>query len=39
MYDQNRRPDYFEGWWRKVDWPGVSRSYDALLGNRPRRAE
>ncbi len=36
---QNRRPDYFEGWWRKVDWPGVSRSYDALLGNRPRRAE
>ena len=36
---QNRRPDYFEGWWRKVNWPAVSKAYDVLLENRPRRAE
>ena len=36
---QNRRGDYFESWWRKADWPGVSRVYGALLGNRPRRPE
>ena len=36
---QNRRGDYFESWWRKVDWPGVSRTYDALMANHPRRAE
>ena len=36
---QNRRGDYFESWWRKVDWPGLSKTYAALLENRPRRAE
>lgn len=28
---QNRRGDYFDSWWRLVDWPGVSRAYAALL--------
>lgn len=36
---QNRRGDYFESWWRKVDWPGVSRAYEELMENRPRRPE
>lgn len=36
---QNRRGDYFEGWWRKVDWPGISAAYDRVLENRPHRAE
>lgn len=36
---QNRRADYFESWWRKVNWPGLSKTFDALLENRPRRAE
>ena len=36
---QNRRPDYFEGWWRKVNWPEISKAYDALLENHIRRAE
>lgn len=36
---QNRRGDYFESWWRKADWPGISRTYDALMADRPRRAE
>ena len=22
---QNRRDEYFEAWWRLVDWPGVTR--------------
>lgn len=34
---QNRRGDYFEGWWRKVNWPEVSKAYAALLENRPRK--
>lgn len=32
---QNRRGDYFESWWRKVDWPGLSEKYQAWLENRP----
>ena len=27
------------GVWRKVDWRGLSKPFDALLENRPRRAE
>ena len=36
---QNRRGDYFDGWWRKIDWPGISKGYDDLMSTRPRRAE
>ena len=32
---QNRRGDYFDSWWRLVNWPGVSEAYAALLENRP----
>ena len=28
---QNRRADYFEAWWRLVDWPQVSRLYAGYL--------
>ena len=33
---QNRRGDYFDAWWRRVDWPGISDRYGRLLENRPR---
>ncbi len=33
---QNRRGDYFDAWWRRINWPEVSRQYEALLQNRPR---
>ena len=36
---QNRRADYFDNWWRKVDWPGISEGYARLRENRPRRPE
>lgn len=32
---QNRRGDYFDGWWRRVDWPDVSAAYTGLLKHRP----
>ena len=35
---QNRRGDYFDAWWRKVDWPGISEAYAAMLENKGRRA-
>ena len=38
MY-QNRRAEYFENWWRLVDWPGISESYEALMAQRPRRPQ
>jgi len=31
---QNRRGDYFEAWWRLVDWPRVSRSCEAWLSRK-----
>ena len=34
---QNRRADYFEAWWRLVDWPEVSRLYTGCLACRPPR--
>lgn len=30
---QNRRAEYFENWWRRIDWPQISLSYEALLGH------
>ncbi len=27
---QNRRGDYFDAWWRLIDWPRLSRAYGAL---------
>ena len=32
---QNRRADYFEAWWRLVDWPEVSQLYSQRLTCRP----
>ncbi|MCI8811311.1 MAG: superoxide dismutase [Oscillibacter sp.] len=32
---QNRRGDYFESWWRLVDWPQLSETYENLLKNHP----
>ena len=32
---QNRRGDYFNSWFRRVDWPAVSEAYNAILRNRP----
>lgn len=29
--------DYFEAWWRLVDWPEVSRLYTGCLACRPPR--
>jgi Fe-Mn family superoxide dismutase len=26
---QNRRPDYLEAWWNTINWPEVSRRYEA----------
>ncbi|WP_352416669.1 superoxide dismutase [Oscillibacter ruminantium] len=31
---QNRRPDYFDAWWRLIDWSQVSADYAAHLENR-----
>ncbi len=36
---QNRRGDYFESWWRLVDWPQLSEAYEKLLQNRPQCAK
>ena len=36
---QNRRGDYFESWWRLVDWPGISMRYEKLMQNRPQYAK
>ena len=33
---QNRRADYFEAWWRQVNWPMVSRLYGQCQDARPR---
>ena len=33
---QNRRADYFEAWWRLIDWPQLSRLYGECLSARPR---
>lgn len=35
---QNRRAEYFENWWQLVDWPLLSRAYEALLEDRPAAA-
>lgn len=32
---QNRRGDYFDAWWRLIDWPQLSRQYECLLQHRP----
>ena len=32
---QNRRADYFEAWWRLVDWPTISQAYEKAAGSRP----
>ena len=32
---QNRRGDYFNSWFRRVDWPAVSEIYNAILRSRP----
>ena len=36
---QNRRGDYFEAWWRLIDWPQLSRLYGECLSARPRRPQ
>ena len=33
---QNRRGDYFEAWWRLIDWPKVSQEYERAIGRRPQ---
>lgn len=33
---QNRRDEYFEAWWRLIDWPGVTRRYEELVSPRGR---
>ena len=33
---QNRRGDYFDAWWQRVNWPMVSRLYGQCQENRPR---
>lgn len=33
---QNRRDEYFEAWWRLIDWPGVTRRYEELVPPRGR---
>lgn len=32
---QNRRNEYFDGWWRLINWPQVSQLYQQLTENRP----
>ena len=34
---QNRRAEYFENWWRLIDWPQLSRRYSHLFSPIPRR--
>lgn len=36
---QNRRADYFESWWRKVNWPEISHAYAGFMEGRPHRTE
>ena len=36
---QNRRADYFEAWWRLVDWPEGSRLYTGPDGRFQRRRQ
>ena len=36
---QNRRGEYFDAWWRLVDWPGVSQMFEQFLSQRPRRPQ
>ncbi len=36
---QNRRGDYFESWWRLIDWPQISETYGKLMENRPPYAK
>lgn len=31
---QNRRGDYFDNWWRLVDWPRVSHAYEIWMSRR-----
>lgn len=31
---QNRRGDYFDNWWRLVNWPRVSKSYETWMARR-----
>ena len=31
---QSRRDEYFDAWWRLVDWPAVSRRYEEAAGSR-----
>ena len=31
---QNRRAEYFDNWWRLVNWPRVSHSYEIFLSER-----
>lgn len=31
---QNRRGDYFDNWWRLVNWPRVSRCYEIWMSHR-----
>lgn len=33
---QNRRGEYFENWWRLVDWPQISQRYDQAVSQFPR---
>lgn len=33
---QNRRGEYFEAWWRLVDWPEITRRYGELTSPRAR---
>ena len=32
---QNRRADYFENWWRRINWPLASRLYGQCMACRP----
>lgn len=31
---QNRRGDYFDAWWRLINWPRISRAYEIFLSGR-----
>ena len=32
---QNRRAEYFDAWWRLINWPAVSARYDWRFGQQP----
>ncbi len=32
---QDRRGDYFDAWWRLIDWPEISQRYEQYLSQRP----